>query len=68
MTSNLLGSVDGSEKLYFIDWNKIGDPMARSYDQGFYAYKIDKFQDIRSIMMVETNNMFHITIFDQWLQ
>ena len=38
--------------------------IAMSYDQGFYAYKIDKFQDIRSITMVETNNMFHITIFD----
>ena len=42
--------------------------VARSYDQWFYAYKIDKFQSIRSITMVETNNMFHIIIFGQWLR
>ena len=42
--------------------------VARRYDQGFHAYKIEKFQSIRSITMVETNNTFHIIIFDQWLQ
>ena len=42
--------------------------VAKSDDQGFHAYKIDKFQSIRSTTMVEINNMFHIIIFDQWLQ
>ena len=57
MTSNLLGLVDDSEKLSFIDWNKIGDSSGKeslnflddsgSYigmknSYGFYVYKIDK--------------------------
>ena len=29
MTFNLLGSVDDSEKLSFIDWNKIGDSSGK---------------------------------------
>ena len=68
MTTNLLGLAVGTWKISFNDYDYIDDFSCRSYDQGFYAHKIDKFQNIRSITMVETNNMFHIIIFDQWLQ
>ena len=77
MTSNLLGSVDDSEKLSFIDWNKIGDSSSKEllnfFDDsgfyigmknsyGFYAYKIDKAQYLEILMTIEINNMFCIMI------
>ena len=77
MTSNLLGSVDDSEKLSFIDWNKIGDSSRKEllnfFDDsgfyigmknsyGFYAYKIDKAQYLEIMMTIEINNMFCIMI------
>ena len=77
MTSNLLGSVDDSEKLSFIDWNKIGDSNSKEllnfFDDsgfyigmknsyGFYAYKIDKAQYLEIMMTIEINNMFCIMI------
>ena len=73
MTSNLLGSVDDSEKLSFIDWNKIGDSSGKELlnflddssfyigmknSYGFYAYKIDKAQYLEIMMIIEINNMF----------
>ena len=65
------------KKLSFIDWNKIGDSsekeslnflddsgfyigMKNSY--GFYAYKIDKAQYLKNMMIIEINNMFCIMI------
>ena len=65
------------KKLSFIDWNRIGDSskkeslnfmddsgfhigMKNSY--GFYAYKIDKAQYLKNMMIIEINNMFCIMI------
>ena len=65
------------KKLSFIDWNKIGDSsekeslnflddsgfyigMKNSY--GFYAYKIDKAQYLKNMMIIEINSMFCIMI------
>ena len=65
------------KKLSFIDWNRIGDSskkeslnfmddsgfyigMKNSY--GFYAYKIDKAQYLKSMMIIEINSMFCIMI------
>ena len=77
MTFNLLGSVDDSEKLSFIDWNKIGDSSGKellnSWDDsgfyigmknsyGFYAYKIDKAQYLKIMMIIKINNKFCIMI------
>ena len=65
------------KKLSFIDWNKIGDSSdkeslnflddsgfyigLKNY-YGFYAYKIDKAQYLKNMMIIEINNMFCIMI------
>ena len=65
------------KKLSFIDWNKIGDSSSKeslnflddsgSYigmknSYGFYAYKIDKAQYLKNMMIIEINKMFCIII------
>ena len=67
MTTNLFGLANDSKKLSFSDWNKINDSSCEkllnflddssSYIgienfHGFYAYKIDKAQCLRIIMMI----------------
>ena len=77
MTSNLLGSADDLEKFSFIDWNKIDDSSGKELlnfldyssfyigmenSRRFYAYKIEKTQCLRIMMIIELNNMFCIII------